>query len=164
MLPTGRRVKYHPESAYWISADVDVPLFLPEFLYSRWLDVHNLVSEARQNGLPPLYGHLMFSSGHEWGYWLTEDQGQKLAVFPIHRELRYLVPFGEPAQGGIELPGLLVLGRCHRPARGALVGGHDADLIPAPTTHWVSLAVGADGAREAVLDVQGLDSRHAMLA
>ncbi|TMQ73472.1 MAG: DUF1926 domain-containing protein [Candidatus Eisenbacteria bacterium] len=33
-----------------------------------------------------------------WGYYLTEDQGRSLAVFPIHRELRYLVPFGEPAQ------------------------------------------------------------------
>src|SRR5436309_1909532 len=33
-----------------------------------------------------------------WGYYLTEDQGKSLAVFPIHRELRYLVPFGEPAQ------------------------------------------------------------------
>jgi alpha-amylase len=31
-----------------------------------------------------------------WGYYLTEDQGQKLAVFPIHRELRYAVPFQPP--------------------------------------------------------------------
>jgi len=31
-----------------------------------------------------------------WGHWLTEDQGQRLAVFPIHRELRYQIPFGEP--------------------------------------------------------------------
>jgi alpha-amylase len=31
-----------------------------------------------------------------WGYFLTEDQGQALRVFPIHRELRYLIPFGEP--------------------------------------------------------------------
>ncbi len=37
-----------------------------------------------------------------WGYFLTEDQGRSLAVFPIHRELRYLVPFGEPDQA-IEL-------------------------------------------------------------
>src|SRR4029077_5375867 len=31
-----------------------------------------------------------------WGYYLTEDQGRSVAVFPIHRELRYLIPFGEP--------------------------------------------------------------------
>lgn len=82
MLPTGRRVKYHPESAYWISADIDVPLFLPEFLYSRWLDVHNLVSEIRKSALPPLYGHLMFSSGHEWGYWLTDYMTAKMLWEP----------------------------------------------------------------------------------
>jgi len=33
-----------------------------------------------------------------WGYFLTEDQGRSVALFPIHRELRYLVPFGEPEQ------------------------------------------------------------------
>ena len=33
-----------------------------------------------------------------WGTWITEDQGQKLAVFPIHRELRYLIPFGTPEE------------------------------------------------------------------
>ena len=31
-----------------------------------------------------------------WGRFLTEDQGASLSVFPIHRELRYLIPFGEP--------------------------------------------------------------------
>jgi hypothetical protein len=70
-LPT-RRVRYFPESAYWISADVDVPLFLPTYLYARWNDIHGLVGEAKDQGLPPLHGHLMFSSGHEWGYWLTD--------------------------------------------------------------------------------------------
>jgi alpha-amylase len=31
-----------------------------------------------------------------WGYYLTEDQGRTLAVLPIHRELRYAIPFEEP--------------------------------------------------------------------
>ncbi len=39
-----------------------------------------------------------FERDELWGYFLTEDQGRSLAVFPIHRELRYLVPFGEPEQ------------------------------------------------------------------
>jgi hypothetical protein len=80
-LPT-RRVTYFPESAYWISADVDVPLFLPEFLFSRWNDIHQLVAEARAKGLPPLAGHLMFSSGHEWGYWLTDYLSAKMLWQP----------------------------------------------------------------------------------
>jgi hypothetical protein len=33
-----------------------------------------------------------------WGPWLTEDQGDAITVFPIHRELRYAVPFQPPEQ------------------------------------------------------------------
>jgi hypothetical protein len=80
-LPS-RRVKYFPESAYWISADIDVPLFLPEYLYARWNDIHNLVAEARDQGLPPLSGHVNFSSGHEWGYWLTDYLTAKMLWQP----------------------------------------------------------------------------------
>ena len=32
------------------------------------------------------------------GYYLTEEQGVPLAVFPISQQLRYVVPFGEPAE------------------------------------------------------------------
>jgi alpha-amylase len=32
------------------------------------------------------------------GYYLTEEQGATLAVFPISQRLRYLVPFAEPAR------------------------------------------------------------------
>ncbi len=32
------------------------------------------------------------------GYYLTEEQGETLAVFPISMRLRYLVPFAEPAR------------------------------------------------------------------
>jgi hypothetical protein len=70
-LPT-RKVSYFPESAYWISADIDVPAFLPEFLYARWLDIHTLSAELASDGLPALEGHVTFTSGHEWNYWLTD--------------------------------------------------------------------------------------------
>jgi hypothetical protein len=63
---------YFPESAYWIASDVDVPLFLPEYIHSRWLDIHNLTADIRQRGLPQLKGHVLFSSGKEWNYWLTD--------------------------------------------------------------------------------------------
>jgi len=33
-----------------------------------------------------------------WGSFQTEDQGFAVRVFPIHRELRYLIPFGEPEE------------------------------------------------------------------
>ncbi len=87
-----RRVSYFPESAYWISADIDVPLFLPEFLYARWNDIHTLTAEVTNLGLPALEGHLTFSSGHEWNYWLTDyltakmlwEPGQPLGYFIDH--------------------------------------------------------------------------------
>ncbi len=88
-VPT-RRVGYFPESAYWISADIDVPLFLPEFLQARWNDVHGLTEEIAQKGLPPLETHLMFSSGHEWNYWLTDYLTAKMLWEP-EKPLSYFI-------------------------------------------------------------------------
>jgi hypothetical protein len=88
-LPT-RRVSYFPESAYWISADDDVPLFLPEYLQARWNDVHGLVADAKNAGLPPVDGHLLFSSGHEWNYWLTDYLTAKMEWEP-DQPLSYFV-------------------------------------------------------------------------
>lgn len=67
-----RTMRYEPESAYWVTADVDVPAFLPEYIEARWVDIHNLSADIAAKKLPPLEGHIMFSSGHEWGYWLTD--------------------------------------------------------------------------------------------
>lgn len=77
-----RRVSYYPESAYWIGADVDVPLFLPEYVHARWLDISSLARDVRAKGLPPLERHLMFSSGHEWGYWMTDYLAAKMLWEP----------------------------------------------------------------------------------
>jgi hypothetical protein len=77
-----RTVKYFPETAYWISADIDVPLFLPEYLFARWNDIHGLVDQAAAMGLPPLAGHVMFNSGHEWNYWLTDYLTAKMLWQP----------------------------------------------------------------------------------
>lgn len=81
-LGEGRRVRYFPESAYWISSDVDVPAFLPEYVESRWTDIHGLHAEAKERGLPALDGHVVFSSGHEWGYWLTDYLTAKMLWEP----------------------------------------------------------------------------------
>jgi hypothetical protein len=77
-----RRVTYFPESAYWISADIDVPLFLPEHVYARWLDIHRLSAELADARLPALDGHLTFTSGHEWGYWMTDYLVAKMLWSP----------------------------------------------------------------------------------
>lgn len=67
-----RKVRYFPESAYWIGADVDVPQFFPMYAYARWLDISSLSRDIRDKKLPPLDGHVLFSSGREWGYWLND--------------------------------------------------------------------------------------------
>ncbi|MHC1698664.1 MAG: hypothetical protein AB9919_11510 [Geobacteraceae bacterium] len=60
-----RETWYWPESSYWIAYDSSVPLFLLTYLDSRWRDMNT----AEKIGLP---GHLTFSSGWEWGYWLVD--------------------------------------------------------------------------------------------
>ena len=88
-----RKVEYFPESAYWIAADVDVPLFLPEFIYARWLDISSLSRDIAAKGLPALDGHIMFSSGHEWNYWLTDYLAAKQLWNPEATFSETLVPF-----------------------------------------------------------------------
>jgi hypothetical protein len=65
ILPSNRKVYYYPETAYWCSFDIDVPLFLPVYLYNRWKDIALLADLG-------LDGHVDFTSGHEWGYWLND--------------------------------------------------------------------------------------------
>lgn len=59
-----RSVWYYPESAYWVTFDNSVPVWLLSYLRSRLEDillVENLVE-----------GHLTFSSGWDVGYWLFD--------------------------------------------------------------------------------------------
>lgn len=60
-----RETWYWPESSYWVAFDSSVPLLLLPYLDSRWSDVETM---ARLG----LSGHLTFSSGWEWGYWLVD--------------------------------------------------------------------------------------------
>lgn len=80
--PEQRRVRYFPESAYWIATDIDVPAFLPEFIESRLIDIQRLDADSRARGLRPLDGHVLFTSGHEWGYWLTDYSVAKILWDP----------------------------------------------------------------------------------
>lgn len=60
-----RETWYWPESSYWVAFDSSVPLLLLPYLDSRWNDIETM---ARLG----LSGHLTFSSGWEWGYWLVD--------------------------------------------------------------------------------------------
>jgi len=65
MIDGVRKVYYNPETAYWCAFDISVPLFLPLYLRNRAADIA-LLADKR------LDGHVTFTSGHEWGYWLSD--------------------------------------------------------------------------------------------
>jgi hypothetical protein len=60
-----RETWYWPESSYWITFDSSVPLFILPYLDARLADMETM----EEIGVP---GHLTFSSGGEWGYWLID--------------------------------------------------------------------------------------------
>ncbi|MHB8121619.1 MAG: hypothetical protein ACYDG4_05620 [Desulfuromonadaceae bacterium] len=60
-----RETWYWPESSYWVGFDTSVPLLLLPYLDVRWNDVETMAALG-------VSGHLTFSSGWEWGYWLTD--------------------------------------------------------------------------------------------
>lgn len=58
---TKRPVWYFPESAYWVTFDSSVPMFLLPYFSARLSDIELCEKENIQ-------GHLTFTSGWEWGY------------------------------------------------------------------------------------------------
>lgn len=60
-----RETWYWPESSYWVGFDTPVPLLLLPYLDARHEDIGTM---ARLG----LHGHLTFTSGWEWGYWLID--------------------------------------------------------------------------------------------
>jgi len=65
----GLKTSYHPETAYWVAFDNSLPMYVPLYVYSRWRDLDGIKKDGCGN---PLYEHLIFSSGWEWGYWLHD--------------------------------------------------------------------------------------------
>lgn len=65
---SGRKVGYKPETAYWVAFDNPVPLYLPIYLKSRWIDLHEILEKEKAK----IYAHVIFSSGWEWGYWMYD--------------------------------------------------------------------------------------------
>ena len=77
-----RRIIHYPESSWWLTFDLPVPLFLaPATVEARHHDI-NLLSpylakaEGQKTGI---YGHRLFSSGREWGYWVIDYCASQMA-------------------------------------------------------------------------------------
>lgn len=81
-----RPVLWYPESAYWVSFDVDVPLFLPIYAERRLSDLRLLQADENANRMSvpgaKMDGQLLFSSGWEWGYWLNDVIAARAAWNP----------------------------------------------------------------------------------
>jgi hypothetical protein len=60
-----RETWYYPESAYWITFDNSIPMMLLPYLNARLADIDTCVAY----NIP---GHITFTSGWEWGYWLFD--------------------------------------------------------------------------------------------
>lgn len=60
-----REVWYYPETAYWITFDNSIPMLLLPYLSARLSDIDTCVRYG-------VVGHVTFSSGWEWGYWLFD--------------------------------------------------------------------------------------------
>lgn len=57
-----RETWYFPESAYWVTFDNSIPMYLMPYLQTRLDDI--LLMDSLD-----VTGHLTFTSGWEWGYW-----------------------------------------------------------------------------------------------
>ncbi|MBN8610337.1 MAG: hypothetical protein J0L92_07120 [Deltaproteobacteria bacterium] len=68
-LNAGEDVGYHPETAYWVAFDINVPTYLPLYIRARWDDLDR-IRDARTT--TDLEDHIVFSSGWEWGYWQND--------------------------------------------------------------------------------------------
>ena len=90
-----RPIVYYPESAWWLTFDNAMPLFLPLYVERRIADLNFL------SGVGGVDGHVTFSSGWEWGYWLTDlaiARGSWTPERPFDEVLEdVLGPFGKDA-------------------------------------------------------------------
>ncbi len=70
-----RRIEYYPETSWWLTFDLPVPLYLaPVSLDAREADFKLLAPfiNSDPKAKSGLISHHVFSSGQEWGYWLID--------------------------------------------------------------------------------------------
>lgn len=78
-LNNNKKVIYFPESAYWIAFDNSIPLYLPVYMRSRYLDIELMNSECKSDICKENAGHIIFTSGWEWGYHQTDYLSTRLS-------------------------------------------------------------------------------------
>jgi hypothetical protein len=96
---TTRRLWHFPESAWWLTFDNGIPVYLPITLEARDRDIQGIAYMLSGK----LDGHHVFGTGHEWGYWQNEYCSLRMS-----EDIRYrytdciddiTAPMGEAGQG-----------------------------------------------------------------
>lgn len=82
MMKEGRKTGYKPETSYWVAFDNSVPLYLPIYVISRWLDIFEIFRRSDRSAIKNFYAHIIFSSGWEWGYWLNDYVSLRVSYYP----------------------------------------------------------------------------------
>jgi hypothetical protein len=75
-----RPLAYFPETAWWLGFDNTLPLFLPITNYSRGWDLAQAIPPLL--GDQALDGHVTFTTGIEWGYWMFDHYVARLTWEP----------------------------------------------------------------------------------
>ena len=77
-----RKTIWFPETAYWVTFDINVPLFLPIYLKNRIKDIQTVAREETKRNVK-LEGQIFFASGWEFGYWMNNFVTARLAWDPL---------------------------------------------------------------------------------
>lgn len=145
---TRRPLWYFPESAWWLTFDIAVPLYLPITLEARDRDIQGIQHMLAGK----LDGHRVFGSGHEWGYWQNEYCSFRMAAELDYRWTDCLADITQPMGGaGAEARAVVeaavafqerdmfdgeliayLVGTDQETELGASVGIHHHPLPPAP--------------------------------
>jgi hypothetical protein len=71
-----REVLFYPETSYWVSYDVDVPLFLPAYPYRRVEDLRLIAKDEISGDMSRSHSRItgqdFFTSGWEFGFWFND--------------------------------------------------------------------------------------------
>jgi hypothetical protein len=99
-----RNLWYFPESAWWLTFDNAVPLYLPITIEARDRDIQK-IAFMLEGGLT---GHRVFGSGHEWGYWQNEYCSLRMAADLEYRWTDCLADITGPmGEAGAEVQAVL---------------------------------------------------------
>lgn len=134
-----RRIRYYPESSWWLTFDLPVPLYLaPVTIEARAKDIEilaDLIADAPDSPTG-VVAHHTFTSGQEWGYWLIDWCITKMswdASFTADRCLRELT---DTLAGGDEIFEVLKAVEARQ-------------VVDMRDEHILSMLVGSDDATEA---------------